>query len=311
MYKEIPVPPPRNVRNGEYWRLLLSSGTSRKDQVLSLNDENLGHQPFPVLSDPIFFSARPSKAVKQEQIQRSYMLTATNRDRPVIFHIIEQTSFDLDKKIWDSGIGLSSWFIQLYSGMVANTALVSQVKNVLFASKCDVLELGAGTGIVAIVLGILQGLLSSPVTSGKIISTDLPSALPLLQSNINSSQSLYHPGNAPKGIALDWDEPDISTQVASFVSGIDVIVMSDVTYNTASFPALIETLSRLIMFSMSVTPAKPPLIILGYKERDVAERTLWEMAKTIGIHFDEVAQIPGAEGTPVEVWLGTVLVNTQ
>lgn len=97
MYKEIPVPPPRNVRNGEYWRLILSSGTSRKDQVLSLNDESLGRQPFPVLSDPIFFSARPNKAVKQERIQRSYALTAINRDNPVIFNIIEQTSFDLDK----------------------------------------------------------------------------------------------------------------------------------------------------------------------------------------------------------------------
>lgn len=312
MYKEIPVPPPRNVRNGEYWRLILSSGTSRKDQVLSLNDENLGRQPFPVLSDPIFFSARSNKvAVKQERIQRSYALTATNRDHPVIFDIIEQTSFDLDKKIWDSGIGLSSWLIQLHSGMVANTALVSKVKDVLFASKCNVLELGAGTGIVAIVIGILQGLLDSPVPSGKIITTDLPSALPLLQSNINSSQSLYQPGNVPKGVVLDWGEPDISTQVASFVDGIDVIVMADVTYNNASFPALVGTLSRLLMFSTSVTPAKTPLIILGYKERDVAERALWEMAEKIGIHFEEVARIPGAEGTAVEVWVGTVLVNTQ
>lgn len=87
--------------------------------------------------------------------------------------------------------------------------------------------------------------------------------------------------------------------------------MSDVTYNTASFPALIGTLSRLIMFSLSVAPVKPPLIILGYKERDIAERTLWEMAEKIGIHFEKAAQIPGAGGTPVEVWVGTVFVNTQ
>ena len=97
MYKEIPVPPPRNTRNGEHWRLILSPGTSRMDQLLSLNDENLGHQPFPVFSDPIFFSARPSKAEKQEQIQRSYALTVTDSDHPIIFNIIEQTSFDLDK----------------------------------------------------------------------------------------------------------------------------------------------------------------------------------------------------------------------
>lgn len=311
MYKEIPVPSPRNARDGEYWRLILSSGTSRKDQVLPLSDGNLGHLPFPVFSDPIFFSTRQSKAVKQERIQRSYTLTVTNGDHPTIFHIIEQTSFDLEKKIWDSGIGLSSWLVQLHSGIVAHTALVSKVKNVLFASRCDILELGAGTGIVAIALGILRGLLESPVISGKIITTDLPSALPLLQGNINLSQSHYHPGNAPEGTVLDWDEPDISTQAASFVSGIDVIVMADVTYNTASFPALIGTLSRLIRFSMSVAPAKPPLIVLGYKERDAAERILWGMAEKIGIRFEEVAQIPGAEGTPVEVWVGTVSVNTR
>ncbi|KAG1723247.1 putative methyltransferase-domain-containing protein [Suillus paluster] len=312
MYKEIPVPPPRNARNGEYWRLILSSGTSRKDQVLSLNDENLGHQPFPVLSDPILFSTRPSKAIKQERIQRSYALPATNTDHLTIFDIIEQTSFDLDKKIWDSGIGLSSWLVQLHSGIAANTALVSRVKNVLFASKCDILELGAGTGIVAIVLGILRGLLDSPGKSGQIITTDLPSALPLLQSNITSSQPLYHPGNALEGAVLDWDKPEIPTQVESFVSGIDVIVMADVTYNTASFPALIGTLSRLIRFSMSVAPAKPPLIVLGHKERDAAERTLWDVAEKIGIHFEEVAKVPGAEGSPVEVWVGTVSVaDTQ
>jgi hypothetical protein len=140
---------------------------SRKDQILVLSDENLGHQPFPVRSDPIFFSSRPSKATKQEQIQRSYALTATNRNNPAIFHIIEQTSFDLDKashqfnvvrtakiklhqKIWDSGIGLSSWFARLHSGIVANTALVSHVKNILFASKCDVLELGDNVQRVAL-----------------------------------------------------------------------------------------------------------------------------------------------------------------
>ncbi|OJA11969.1 hypothetical protein AZE42_07246 [Rhizopogon vesiculosus] len=310
MYKEIPVPPPRNARNGEYWRLILSPRMSRKDQVLSLNDQDLGHQPFPVVSDPILFSARPIKATKQERINRSYALTTNNGEHPAIFHIVEQTSFDLDKKIWDSGIGLSSWLARLHSGIVADTALVSNVKNVLFASKCDALELGAGTGIVSIVLGILRGLLDSAGKSGKIVTTDLPSALPLLQTNITSSQSLY-PCNAPEAAVLDWDETEIPTQVKSFVSGIDVIVMADVTYNTSSFPSLIGTLSRLIRFSLSVAPAKAPLIILGYKERDAAERTLWEMAEKIGIHFEEVAKVPGTDESPVEVWVGTMVADTS
>jgi protein N-lysine methyltransferase METTL21D len=88
------------------------------------------------------------------------------------------------------------------------------------------------------------------------------------------------------------------------------IRMADVTYNTASFPSLIGTFSRLIRFSMSVSPVKAPLIILGYKERDAAERTLWEMAEKIGIHFEEVARVPGAGESSVEVWVGTMVVDT-
>lgn len=48
----------------------------------------------------------------------------------------------LNQKIWDSGIGLSSWLARLHSGIGSNAALVSNVKNVLFASKCDILEIG-------------------------------------------------------------------------------------------------------------------------------------------------------------------------
>lgn len=61
---------------------------------------------------------------------------------------------------------------------------------------------------------------------------------------------------------------------------------------------------------MSAAPEKAPLIILGYKERDAAERTLWEIAEKIGIHFEEVAKVPGADGFPVEVWAGTAVVDT-
>jgi len=87
--------------------------------------------------------------------------------------------------------------------------------------------------------------------------------------------------------------------------------MADVTYNTSSFPSLIGTLSRLIRFSMSAAPAKAPLIILGYKERDAAERALWEIAEKIGIHFEEVAKVPGMDEFPVEVWVGTTIHSEE
>ena len=73
--------------------------------------------------------------------------------------------------------------------------------------------------------------------------------------------------------------------------------MADVTYNTASFPALVATLNRIVKRS-----SRPPVILLGYKQRDEAERTLWPMTKEIGIEFTQLGEVAGAGGMPVEVW---------
>lgn len=81
--------------------------------------------------------------------------------------------------------------------------------------------------------------------------------------------------------------------------------MADVTYNTASFPALVKTLERLV--KLSLRSGKRPLILLGYKERDEAERTLWDMVKEIGIDFKKVGERVGAGGFPVEIWIAHVV----
>lgn len=83
--------------------------------------------------------------------------------------------------------------------------------------------------------------------------------------------------------------------------------MADVTYNTASFPSLVRTLNNVIKLHDTSQKQKPPLILLGYKERDAAERTLWELVRKIGIVFTQVGERTGAGGSPVEVWLGHVL----
>lgn len=82
--------------------------------------------------------------------------------------------------------------------------------------------------------------------------------------------------------------------------------MADVTYNTDSFPALINTLFKLTRLS-----SKPPLVLLGYKERDAAERNLWQMAAEIGISFSKVGERVGAGGPPVEIWLGDVTLSSN
>lgn len=76
--------------------------------------------------------------------------------------------------------------------------------------------------------------------------------------------------------------------------------MADVSYNTSSFPPLARTLSRLVKLG-----SKPPIILLGYKERDAAERTWWEIAAQAGIGFEKIGERVGAGGAPVEIWVGS------
>lgn len=50
----------------------------------------------------------------------------------------------------------------------------------------------------------------------------------------------------------------------------------------------------------------PPVVLLGYKERDAAERTLWDLARAIGLEFEQIDEKRGVGGAPVEIWFGHV-----
>lgn len=80
--------------------------------------------------------------------------------------------------------------------------------------------------------------------------------------------------------------------------------MADVTYNTATFSVLVNTLLRLVQFSRSKPGGRSPSIVMGYKERDAAERTLWDIARKAGITFEQVGEVIGAGGNAIEIWIG-------
>jgi hypothetical protein len=85
-----------------------------------------------------------------------------------------------------------------------------------------------------------------------------------------------------------------------------MISMSDVTYNTDSFPALLQTIIRLMKLSPQVR------IILAYKERHPAERKAWDMFQNeAGLSFHKVEDIIGAGTPPVEIWLGSATIEAH
>lgn len=96
-YKEITVPLPPGLREGQSWRLILGAHSGTGSDVISLREECLGTLPFSVMSMPILFSSKNLiGAGKQEQIERVYGFS--RNDRPnVSLTVRENTSFDLDK----------------------------------------------------------------------------------------------------------------------------------------------------------------------------------------------------------------------
>jgi len=87
--------------------------------------------------------------------------------------------------------------------------------------------------------------------------------------------------------------------------------MADVTYNTASFPALVSTLTRLRDLAQHSDKAAgegirgdPPIVLLAYKQRHPDERTLWNLVSDIGLNLTEIDRVPGAGGAPIEIYLG-------
>ncbi|KAG8967223.1 hypothetical protein FRC03_010467 [Tulasnella sp. 419] len=345
---------------------------------------DFGSAPFPVLSEPILIVAdefttleshsktksrakRGSRATamapKQERIERMYLLPTTHSavsgpiehgiicdgsDRlrsSTILRLTEQTSFDLDKKVWDSGLGLAAWLANLLfprSGLGMAKPSENRLPMVLNPSAIDIrdlllnprgfsaVELGTGIGVVSL---MLTALLESSELSGyssddavgdpvrttcsrKILATDLASAMPLIMHNFKQNASTYSSGKIQlqTGV-LDWDSTNIFESCPDLgdFRTLDLIFMADVTYNTTSFPSLIRTIHSLVT-SWTQNPNSDgcggPRILMAYKERDPSERQLWDMAaKQVGVFFERVGGVEGAGEMEVEIWIGRCIVS--
>ncbi|KDR67996.1 hypothetical protein GALMADRAFT_272842 [Galerina marginata CBS 339.88] len=305
-YKEIPLPVPQGVREGQKWRLILTAQGQAHGRLnpesIDLAPADVGRVPFPVMSMPVLFNGKGHKgSPKQEMIERTYLIPFRGERAD-----IEKTSFDLDKKIWDSGIGLSSWLVDLKvnSVLLESHPQLQDLHDSLFSQQPRrILELGAGIGIVSVALAVLRAgsQAMGEQETNFILATDVPSAMPLLEENISLNEK-YWLSAAPKAVVLDWDNDEFPEEVI-VKEGLDAIVMADVTYNTSAFPSLCRTLSRLVRLG-----SKPPMILLGYKERDEAERGFWDLAAEAGIDYEKIGQRAGAGGASVEIWLGKARV---
>lgn len=107
-YKALDIPVPNGVREGQYWRLVLTGAPPGNDTgtaaAITLGARDVGRAPFPVMSMPIAFIGRGSKgAAKQEMIERTFLVPcrADGEDQGTkalaALSFRESTAFDLDK----------------------------------------------------------------------------------------------------------------------------------------------------------------------------------------------------------------------
>ncbi|OCF39066.1 hypothetical protein I317_07136 [Kwoniella heveanensis CBS 569] len=285
---------------------------------------------------------------KQGRITREFELPSSSTIDGML-RIVEQTSFDLDKKIWDSGLALSAWLWK-YLPSASNTAMPhAQVERVIDLLRTNrdngaplrILELGGGTGLVSIALALaLRGYF--PHSSRYITATDLGSAIPLMDENLSTNR-LASPrpasqearlssssDNAPAAdtIRLDAKVLDWNEDIPSWVDEQwpEVIIAADVTYNTSAFPSLLSNLTSLLNppLDRQRQPQRPqtglndhrngngtrPLLLLAYKQRDAAERDLWGMLREKGVGMVLVDKVKGAEEEgETEIWVGGMDVS--
>lgn len=139
-------------------------------------------------------------------------------------------------------------------------------------SSLQVVELGAGCGIVGIALATM-------LANCEVLLTDLPEVSEIVTRNINEA--------SPKSSAsikfqtLDWDDP-----TPSLTRGpIDLILVSDCTYNADSLPALVSVLDSLVRGSAGA------LVLVALKRRHESEAVFFDLMRSAGF-VSQQARVP-------------------
>lgn len=142
------------------------------------------------------------------------------------------------------------------------------------------LELGSGCGIIGKALASMR-------PNCHVILTDLLDAMDLIQYNIADSHLASQ--SRLSSMILDWDR-DLPESITA--KQFDLILVCDCTYNTDSIPALVKTLSALIVRS----PAA--MVVVANKIRHDSELSFFDEMAGDGFIEAEQLSIPVGGGYP-------------
>ncbi|AJT02485.1 hypothetical protein H749_YJM195N00305 [Saccharomyces cerevisiae YJM195] len=134
-----------------------------------------------------------------------------------------------------------------------------------------VLELGSGTGLVGLCVGLLEKNTFHDGT--KVYVTDIDKLIPLLKRNIELDEVQYE----VLARELWWGEPlsaDFSPQEGAMqANNVDLVLAADCVYLEEAFPLLEKTLLDLTHC------INPPVILMAYKKRRKADKHFFNKIK--------------------------------
>ncbi|KAL2857171.1 putative methyltransferase-domain-containing protein [Aspergillus pseudoustus] len=243
-------------------QLMIMEITLRDSQTVG-SDSLLNQREIPlVISGWSAPFGGPQSDVAEKIVERRFSVNQT-----VHLSIWEETGNSIARHIWDAAVASVMYLQQLIAGdqISSNTALSTLLQSER-RSPLHVIELGSGCGIVGIALAEL-------LPQCSVLLTDLPEVEEIVSKNIaaaqpaRSSDLQYRP--------LEWEE-ELPNDLFKPPT-VDLILVSDCTYNADSLPALVSVLSRLVKLSPHA------LILVALKRRHESESIFFNLMKSAGL----------------------------
>ncbi|KAF7586804.1 hypothetical protein BBP40_008322 [Aspergillus hancockii] len=191
--------------------------------------------------------------------------------------IWEETGNSIARHIWDAAIASVIYLQQIATGDSSVTVpLLQDLVQAERSSPLRAIELGSGCGIVGLALAEI-------LPQCSVLLTDLPEVEEIVTQNIAVAKPT--PSSSLEYRDVDWDEA-LPEDLCN--GSIDLILVSDCTYNADSLPALVSVLGRLVQTSPDA------IILVALKRRHESETVFFDLmqsARLSVLHHDS-KQLP-------------------
>ena len=194
-------------------------------------------------------------------VERRFAVSET-----LTLRVCEEMGESIARHIWDAGATLAAFIRDILLLPRLQDDDFPFARKMRKASGLNVIELGSGCEIVGLQLAHL-------CSNARVLLTDLPEALEVLERNI-SIAALAAGSHVTKAV-LNWDET-VPEAIAKQV--FDLVLISDCTYNSDTIPALVRTLAFLVKRSQEA------LVIVAMKIRHESEAVFHELMEKVGLH---------------------------